>query len=131
MKMKFLAITAFALFVTFSACKKTEGVVDTSPKVTILTPTEGQNFATGDTIYFTGTASDNEDLHEGKLEILLASNDSILASKNEYVHAVKSYDFDGRFFIPVASTIDAKARATYEDHDGNITVSEVRIVLKP
>lgn len=131
MKKTFLAISAIALFASFSACKKTEGKVDSSPKVTIKTPTVGQNFAAGDTIYFTGTASDNEDLHEGKLEILLASNDSVLASKNEYVHAVKSYDFDGRFLIPVSSTTETKARATYEDHDGNRTVREVNIVLKP
>lgn len=131
MKNSFLTISAITLLVSISACKKTENPVDTSPVVTISTPTAGQNFAASDSIHFTGTASDNEDLHEGKLEIIQASNDSVLAYQNEYVHAKKSYNFDGRFLLTVATSTPAIARATYEDHDGNRTVREVNIVLKP
>lgn len=131
MKNSLLFLSAIALLISVSACKKTEGTVDTSPVVTISTPTAGQNFVSTDSIHFTGTASDNEELHEGKLEIIQASNDSVLAYQNEYVHAKKSYSFDGRFLIPVTTSTSAIARATYEDHDGNRTVREVNIVLKP
>ena len=130
MKNLFLATLAVALLVSISACKKTEVKVD-APFVTIWTPTVAQNFVAGDTIHFTGNAGDSEALHEGKLEILQASNDSVLAFKNESVHAVKSYDFDARFSISVAAETNAIARATYEDHDGNQTVKEVAITLKP
>lgn len=130
MKNLILAIFAIALIESITSCKKTEDTVD-APFITIWTPTVAQNFVAGDTIHFTGNAGDSEDLHEGKLEIVKASNDSVLAFKKESVHAVKSYDFDARFSIHVAAETNAIARATYEDHDGNRTVKEVNIVLKP
>ena len=125
-----IMITTLVLMISFSSCKKT-GESKIAPEVTILAPMMGQVFQAGDTIYFQGTASDNEDLHEGKLEIIKTADNSALASKNEYVHATKSYTFDGRFSVPVTSETNAIARATYEDHDGNQTVKEVAITLKP
>jgi hypothetical protein len=114
-------------FVAVQSCKKK----NEAPVVTIEEPMLGDTIVSLGELHFQGTASDDNQLHEGKLEVLRASDDSVLLKATLTVHALKSYAFHEHFDILTTTPIAAKARATFSDHDEVTTVKEVAVQLMP
>ena len=128
--MKTLLPTSLLIALFLVGCKDPKKD-NQAPNVSITSPVNGQSVLATDSFTFSGTASDDEDLHTGKLEIFLASNDSLLARKNVYVHQKVSYDFNEKFKISFAVATDVKARAKFEDHDGSVTTKEILFRITP
>lgn len=128
--MKTLLPFSFLILLFVVGCKDPKKE-NQAPSVSITSPVNGQSVLATDSFTFSGTASDDEDLHTGKLEILLASNDSLLARQNLSVHAKVSYDFNQKFKLSFPSSTDVKARAKFEDHDGAVTTKDVLFRITP
>lgn len=115
------------MVIAVQSCKKK----NEAPVVTIQEPMVGDTIVSGGELHFQGTASDDNELHEGKLEVLRATDDSVLLRATLTVHALKSYTFHEHFDILTTVPMAAKARATFSDHDEAITVKEVAVQLMP
>lgn len=130
--MKFkTSITIAILFLAFigvQSCKKTENA---APVVNITEPAIGDTIYSGSDVHFHGTASDDDALHEGKLQLLRASDDSLITQLTVSVHGKKSYTFHEHLTVQTNVAILAKAKATFSDHDDAITSKEVLIQLMP
>jgi len=123
-----LAVALLCLIViAVQSCKKK----NEAPVVTIEEPMVGDTIVSGGELHFQGTASDDNELHEGKLEVLRAADDSVLLSATLTVHALKSYAYHEHFDILTTTPMAAKARATFSDHDEVTTVKEVTVQLMP
>jgi len=120
----FLAISLMAL----SACKKE----NQAPVVTIEEPAVNDTTANGNELHFEGMATDDNGLHEGRLQILTTSNNTALVDTIlPGVHDSKSFMFHVHYLFNVTTSTKAIARATFSDHDGKSTTKEVAIVLTP
>jgi hypothetical protein len=125
------------LFIVFSfiaSCKKKEhdhGSNKVPPVVTVTSPTEGAVFNTADSIHFIGYATDDADLHSGRLSIVRKLDDYILLAKSLYAHQYKEYFVDDKLKVEVTAVTEAKAIVQFEDHDGNVTTKEVNITINP
>lgn len=128
--MKFtLSINLFFIIagLLFTGCKKPS---ENNIEISILSPEDGAVFSSGDTIRLQVAASDNEDLHEMKLEIKDGAN--ILLGLYPYVHAKKSHTLDTSIIAPAVSaptlySLEAEA----EDHDYNAAKEIFSITVNP
>lgn len=120
-------------FFVISACKKPTDSDSSkvASVVTVVSPAEGAVFSTTDSILFSGNASDNEDLHTGRISITRNSDGYLLVAKTLYVHSIKSYDYNEKLQVTVTQATPVKAVIQFEDHDGNVTNKEVNITLNP
>ncbi len=103
----------------------------TFPVVDILAPIESSIYQNGDTVFITGSVTDNE-LHSGTL--LLKNDTTAVEYMNEYhnVHELSSASIS--YFYVVSGIIQNEAvtfTATYEDHFPNTTAITRHLVFQP
>jgi hypothetical protein len=127
----FFGAILFLLLVAFSSCGKHDHKDNEAPTVTMTSPAEGAVFNTADSILFLAFATDDEDLHSGRISIVRTSDDYLLAAKSLYAHAMKSYDVNDKLLVTVSQTTAAKAIVQFEDHDGKVTTKEANITINP
>ena len=122
------ALTLCAALWTISSCNKNKNQEDI--KIEILSPADGAVFNSGDTLALKVTASDNDDLHEMKLEIRQGAN--IALGLYPYVHAIKSYTIDTLIVIPpVSGTQIYSLEAAAEDHESHTAEDIISITVNP
>lgn len=123
-----LAVVTLTLLVIPSCKKKND--LPQEPIVNVLSPENNSFYHSGDTVQLKAAASDNEDLHEMRIEI---KKDNLLVfGYYPYTHALESYTADTIFKCPVV--VDTTAyliEFEAEDHDYNKTLKTVNIKVAP
>ena len=132
MKQKHL-LTAIlvTIIIAISSCGKHDHKGNEAPTITMVSPAEGAVFNSADSILFVASATDDEDLHSGRITIVRSSDDYLLAAKTLYAHAMKSYEVNDKLLVTVTQTTAAKAIVQFEDHDGKVTTKEANITINP
>lgn len=115
----FKIIITLSLFLLAASCKKGK---NEAPEITIASPTANQAFTAGATVNVSGTATDDEALHEASVLVIAPANDTIL---KEYptVHSEASYSFN--YSITATNTGTYQVQVVFADHDGEETKKEV------
>ena len=115
-------IVAFAVLLFF-ACSKDGG--DTQKPVVVLnTPTGNQTFPGGTVVTISGTASDNDELHEIHIYVINKNTNSEILHFHEHADE-KSYQFNQTFTAQTGVTYKIKVEA--DDHVGNTTDIEIEV----
>lgn len=99
------------MLMVFAGCKKSE---NKAPELTITSPTEAQSFSLGSTVPITGTATDDNALHECVITITNQMGDTVY-SNFPTVHAQQSFALNYSF--TTADTGIHHLSILFEDHD--------------
>jgi hypothetical protein len=123
-----LAVVTLTLLVIPSCKKKND--LPHEPIVNVLSPDNYSFYNSGDTVSLRAAVSDNEDLHEIRIEI--KQGNLLVFGHYPYVHAKESFTADTIFKCPVvADTTDYLIEFEAEDHDYNKTLKTVNIKVAP
>ena len=106
----FLSLFLMMLLV-FIGCSKKE---NKAPELTITSPTEWQSFALGATVPITGTATDDDALHECAIAVTNHMGDTVY-SNYPTVHSQQSFTLNYSF--TAADTGVHQLSVLFEDHD--------------
>jgi len=111
------------------SCKKKNDLPQ-EPVVNVLSPDDNSFYHVGDTVFLKATMSDNEDLHEIRIEI--KRGNLLVLGYYPYVHARESFTADTIFKCPsVADTTGYVIEFEAEDHDYNKTLKTRNITVAP
>jgi len=122
-----LAMASVVLLV--ESCKKKNDLPQ-EPIVNVLSPENNSFYHSGDTVSLRAAVSDNEDLHEIRIEV--KQGNLLVFGYYPYVHAKESITADTIFKCPVvADTTDYLIEFEAEDHDYNRTLKTVNIKVAP
>lgn len=131
-------INLLVVVLLFSSCKKEEddhnhGDTDdtTFPVVTLNSPIQSSAYSNGDTVFITGSVTDNE-LHGGT--IILKNDTSLVEYFNQYhaTHQMTSATIN--YFYVVSGITQNEAvtlMVTYEDHVPNVTTVTRNLIFMP
>lgn len=108
---KILFVLFFMLLLVFTGCAK-KG--NKAPELTITSPTEWQSFALGATVPITGTATDDDALHEAAIAVTNRLGDTVY-SYYPTVHSQQSFTLNYSF--TAADTGVHQLSVLFEDHD--------------
>jgi hypothetical protein len=123
-----LAVVTLTLLVIPSCKKKND--LPQEPIVNVLSPENNSFYHSGDTVSLRAAVSDNEDLHEMRIEV--KQGNLLVFGYYPYVHAKESITADTIFKCPVvADTTDYLIEFEAEDHDYNRTLKTVNIKVAP
>jgi hypothetical protein len=120
MKTLFFAITAIVLF---ARCKKDSGNAQ-GPVITLVSPTNHQQFTAGQTVSIIGNVSEDDGLHEVHLHVRNKSTGADLLNIEEHPDT-KSLDISKTFTVQASVTYSIELEAT--DHSGNETKIEIEV----
>lgn len=123
-----IAISAAAIFFIQSCDKKKD---NQPPVITLTSPTEGTVVANGDELHINGTATDDDQLHEGRFQILPTDGSAALLDTSFSVHGLKEYHFHEHYHLHVTTTTNAVFKVTFIDHDEALTTKEVSVTFEP
>ena len=119
MKQIFLAL----VLVGFIACSKSGGDNE-KPVVTLITPTNNQQFTAGQVVNITGTVSDNDEIHEVHVIVTNITNNVEVLHFHDHIDA-KTYNVNQQF--TAAAGITYKIHLEADDHTGNTGIVEIQV----
>lgn len=139
--MKFLIFFIFSLLVIFSSCNKDEETSDHNlhhsdddtslPVIVLYSPSDSSVYHNGDTVYISGTVSDN-DLDTG---IILIKNDTTAFEYFNQLHEIHTGGTATIEYMYIVSGISKNEMITfsvlYSDHTGNPSVLSRKLVFMP
>lgn len=128
-----LLLTAFALFslLVFNACKKDDHDHGNEATIEITSPTEGQQFHSGETMTIKATLTGKETLHGWKIEIRKKSDGTVLFSDDEHTHG-KTLTVERTWVNNVTEHTDLVVEVFAQlDHDGKSTSKSVNTQAHP
>lgn len=118
----------------FQNCKGAEGDghelgEDTTPPVlTLISPTDGQNFVNGDTIQIIGKVTDDDSLHEYLWLIRNVREGPVVHEAIVGIHNQAEYDIHEISIVHgVLTALDWTVTVHVEDHSGNLAEESVTI----
>ena len=125
----------------FSACTRSGIPLNESPHVinlddtipavvTIDKPTDGQSFASGDTIKVEGKVTDLG-LYRGNISITDDANKGILKTQDYEIHGLKEYDFSISYKTSVSTLSNYTVTVWFEDHGLNVTTKTLKVRVSP
>lgn len=115
-------IAAAAIMV---ACKKHEKEEDTTkPVIVIHSPAQDQNFELGDTITFSATITDNDELHELHVHVHNETLDEHILEQDYHLDAA-TYPFTFTHIVTEADSTEFHFEVTASDHNENSSFNEV------
>lgn len=136
-KIIFILITVLFFF----SCKKenakeenhvqNEMTDSTTPVVVLNSPIENSVFHNGDTLFISGSVSDNE-LHGGT--VILKNDTSSLVYLNQYhnVHGLSTATINFFYVVNgITQNESVKLTASYEDHTPNYSVQTIQLYFQP
>ena len=107
------------------SCKNDKEVKDTTlPVITIHSPDDGSNFLVGDTIVFSATASDNDELHEVTIHIHNETTDEHIVQEDIHADA-STYPYSFSYILTQADSTEFHFEVTATDHSENSVSAEV------
>ena len=106
-----IIISVLTIILALASCKKTP-TVSAYPSLTLTSPTQGQNFASGATVHIMGTATasatdDAHLLHEMSITITRVSDHSQVWLADISTHDEESHMIDTSFALPHPSVRDS------------------------
>lgn len=124
------------LVLTFTGCSdddSSSGNVDmTAPVITITSPEGGADFHHGHGVHVQATITDNDELHEYKMEVFVLKSRELKFEMSGHEHG-QSITLDTTLNIVSASHHlgDHTLIITTNDHAGNSTVDSVQFHVHP
>lgn len=128
-----LLLAAFALFglLAVNACKKDDHDHGNEVTIEITSPTEGQQFHSGETVTIKATLTGKETLHGWKIEIRKKSDGTVLFRDDDHDHA-KTLTVERTWVNNVTAHTDLVVEVFAQvDHDGKSTSKTVNIHAHP
>lgn len=113
--MKTILVTAFALTVAITSCKKNSD----APVVSITSPVNNSSIVLGDSIHIEGKLTDDKSLHEAAIYVMSPGEDTVLKDY-PYVHEKKTHSYHYHYKPDSLGVYLLQVIA--EDHDGNTTI---------
>ena len=118
------------------SCKKekvedqtpTETADTTIPVITLNSPTASSVYHNGDTLFITGTVTDN-DLHDATLEIKDDTTAQVYFSASPYVHGLNTATINYSWIVNVTHNASATLTVNYSDHAPNVGLKLVNVIL--
>lgn len=136
MKKVFIILSCF-IFV-YASCKKEEDHDhhhdtddSTIPVVTLTSPIENATYHNGDTVFITGSVTDNE-LHAGTIIIRDDTTLTDYFSQIHNVHQQSSVAINFQYIVSGITTNRAVTLSvTYEDHKPNVGTATRKLIFVP
>ncbi len=127
MKLQHIALTFLAIVALsfFAACKKED---KTAPKATVTTPADGGTLAAGATVDISGTVTDETALKEAVIEVVKASDESVLFTKTIAVSG-KSATVTGSYVVNVAAGTVIEFHIEVTDEAGNTSDEHAHLTV--
>lgn len=124
-----LIVASLATVFFIQSCDKNEHA-NTSPVITLDEPADNTVIEAGNALHIEGEATDNDALHEGRFQIITDANVTLWDTAVT-VHGLKEYHFHMHRHETVSDTTRATLRATFSDHDEQVTTKEVTVTFLP
>lgn len=128
-----IAIIAFSAIGVLSACQKKDDTPAQPAKVVISvsSPTTGQIYRKGDSIYINASVSYISELHGYELQLKNKNTGTILYAVDEHVHS-DAFTINKAWSDTLSTAADLQLEITAEiDHDGNGSQTEIEFKSQP
>jgi hypothetical protein len=108
------------------------GILDTiAPVLVVNTPTENQEFISGNSIAVSGNISDDLGLYQGSIRITNDATGAVLKEQLYEVHYILSYNFNVPYTPTVSAVSNYTVTVSFMDHGFNVATKSVKIKVNP
>jgi hypothetical protein len=129
--MNYKQITIALLAITFASCQKKEHEETTNVNITISTPTEGQQFKSGDTVQISASGTANGELHGYETKITDTATGAVLFDDAHHAHTNKFTVSEKWAGIVTTAKVMKVSITAVVDHNGTQAKKEVYFKMEP
>lgn len=124
-----IVIATLTTAIFAQSCNKEEHG-NQAPVITLEEPEENTVVQAGSALHIEGSATDDDQLHEGRFQLITDGGASLWDTALT-VHGLSEYNFHTHYHTTVSDTTNATLKVTFSDHDELVTTKEVAVQFLP